>query len=1343
MSTPMEVSSTVSDVHNFIDSILRTEELEAIFTGYIVESSVNEECKIKNYEEQMTALIKSCDTPEKIELMLRDYLNGAGSIPNVNKVRLLLSMLEHAINNHLLSAKSVCEAILNCEHLHINKQIFFCQSFELIHRVISQVDYKGVRDIIRFMIEKIHTIPIEANIAMLPQLDVMRKVLDYALNRNSSLLPAYLAFDEIKKKSDKWMHWKFADLFSAFVESFRPVAQMVSIINRSKLLPIVGYSSTLNQSWQLNAATAAFDLKGLLPYNNELTRPQIGLLRYVLEQPYSREMIYFMLSLTNKAKSRCPILEEQLVALIVLAMEKSENETNNQEDTDYSQTQCLWQILSGHLITFIILNHISFPQLVRSLHESLAARNSKKGRDHLMWMLLQYISGSIQKTPLTDFLPFFKLHDLLYPEKDPLPVPDITKPICTHTFAISSIWIHLLKKAENEPQKMIRPIPNCLRLHVEFLHQTFMSSDLPASLTVDSKIPLICNAYSTNSDYYNRILTILCDTIKCNSRSGSTGGNTNGAIIPLSVSLLDSVTLHTKMSLISNIVAQINKSSSKDGTIISPALAETYSRLLIYIELETLGIKNFIQQVIPNAIRTQSWGTLNILFEMFIHRLHHIPAPYRVQFLNQLHYLANSPHSNQIQLHSCMESTALKLITGFTSEQVLLITQLNRYQNEPKIRISHDSEELNKVLILTLARAIHVTGCDTLIEWCKELLSNIMNSTPLAWSSCTLKCFPPAITEYYQNFNTVTENKAQLKQSVEEEYRKWITMSNENDIIAHFSIQGTPPLFLCLLWKMILENDRINPIAYKILDRIGAKALSSHLRILVDYLVNEFTNLCGTQNVTKYIDKLNDLIWKSHVITLDRLLLCLTLRAYEGNEAQVSLFIIQMLLLKTTDFSNRVADFVREMSPEHWKQSNWHEKHHALHRKYPEKFYFEGLADISGQNMQHSYLPTYFSNICLRFIPVLDLIIHRYLELPPGSPSPLIDSLLEKYGCLYKFHDRPLTYLYETLHYYEHKMRERPALRRKLVSIIIGAFKDIKPANWAVTDAYLNYMKRPVEDLAWNPELDYYFKLISRVVDTFQGKSPFPHVDWRFNEFANAGVHALHITCIELMALPVAANVVANNLIDLVVVGHKYIPRNTIEFWNNAIGVVLTALPEAYWSVINDRIISMMESPLLTYSPHPEPFQMMNFSDSHKSMSEMQPSYLIALIHSFFHHASIGQITPIPQFLRERVKPIIKTEEQFLFIVHIVCPFLQRLYAERTRRAMEVTIELYSFLEVIDKNCTELRFMDTITDLLYHMKYHITGDSIKNDVEGKIRNLRPALQKRLRFITHLNIETTT
>ncbi len=35
-----------------------------------------------------------------------------------------------------------------------------------------------------------------------------------------------------------------------------------------------------------------------------------------------------------------------------------------------------------------------------------------------MWVLLQFISGSIQKNALGDFLPVMKLFDLLYPEKE-------------------------------------------------------------------------------------------------------------------------------------------------------------------------------------------------------------------------------------------------------------------------------------------------------------------------------------------------------------------------------------------------------------------------------------------------------------------------------------------------------------------------------------------------------------------------------------------------------------------------------------------------------------------------------------------------------------------------------------------------------------------------------------------------------------------------------------------------------------------------------------------------------------------------------------------------------------
>lgn len=50
------------------------------------------------------------------------------------------------------------------------------------------------------------------------------------------------------------------------------------------------------------------------------------------------------------------------------------------------------------------------------------------------------------------------------------------------------------------------------------------------------------------------------------------------------------------------------------------------------------------------------------------------------------------------------------------------------------------------------------------------------------------------------------------------------------------------------------------------------------------------------------------------------------------------------------------------------------------------------------------------------------------------------------------------------------------------------------------------------------------------------GKSPgpFPNCDWRFNEFPNPAAHALHVTCVELMALAVPGKDVGNALLSVV-----------------------------------------------------------------------------------------------------------------------------------------------------------------------------------------------------------------
>lgn len=84
------------------------------------------------------------------------------------------------------------------------------------------------------------------------------------------------------------------------MKSFRYTAQMVSIIGHASMLPVVehsGYGDHLITPWKLDPVTLKFNVKGNIPYDKSLLEPQTKLLRYVLEQPYSRDMVCSMLGL--------------------------------------------------------------------------------------------------------------------------------------------------------------------------------------------------------------------------------------------------------------------------------------------------------------------------------------------------------------------------------------------------------------------------------------------------------------------------------------------------------------------------------------------------------------------------------------------------------------------------------------------------------------------------------------------------------------------------------------------------------------------------------------------------------------------------------------------------------------------------------------------------------------------------------------------------------------------------------------------------------------------------------------------------------------------------------------
>ncbi|XP_059691451.1 mediator of RNA polymerase II transcription subunit 23 isoform X6 [Gavia stellata] len=1249
-----------TQLQSIFEEVVKTEVIEEAFPGMFMDTPEDERTKLISCLGAFRQFWSSL-SQESHEQCVQWIVRFIHSQHSPKRISFLYDCLAMAVETGLLPPRMVCESLINSDTLEWERTQLWALTFKLVRKIIGGVDYKGVRDLLKVILEKMLTIPNTVSSAVVQQLLAAREVVAYILERNACLLPAYFAVTEIRKlyPEGKLPHWLLGNLVSDFVDTFRPTARINSICGRCSLLPVVNNSGAMCNSWKLDPTTLRFPLKGLLPYDK----------------------------------------------------------------------------------------FASFPHMVLSLHQKLAGRGLIKGRDHLMWVLLQFISGSIQKNALADFLPVMKLFDLLYPEKECIPVPDINKPQSTHAFAMTCIWIHLNRKAHSDNSKLQIPIPHSLKLHHEFLQQSLRNKSLQMN---DYKIALLCNAYSTNSECFTLPMGVLVETIYGNGNMRIPLPGTNcmasGSITPLPMNLLDSLTVHAKMSLIHSIATRVIKlAHAKSSLALAPALVETYSRLLVYMEIESLGIKGFISQLLPTVFKSHAWGILHTLLEMFSYRMHHIQPHYRVQLLSHLHSLAAVPQTNQNQLHLCVESTALRLITALGSSEVQ--PQFTRFLSDPKTVLSAESEELNRALILTLARATHVTdfftGSDSIQgTWCKDILQTIMSFTPHNWASHTLSCFPAPLQVFFKQNNVPQESRFNLKKNVEEEYRKWKSMTNENDIITHFSMQGSPPLFLCLLWKMLLDTDHINQIGYRVLERIGARALVAHVRTFADFLVYEFSTSAGGQQLNKCIEILNDMVWKYNIVTLDRLILCLAMRSHEGNEAQVCYFIIQLLLLKPNDFRNRVSDFVKENSPEHWLQNDWHTKHMSYHKKYPEKLYFEGLAEQVNPpvQIQPQYLPIYFGNVCLRFLPVFDIVIHRFLELLPVSKS--LETLLDHLGGLYKFHDRPVTYLYNTLHYYERHLRERTNLKRKLVHAIIGSLKDNRPLGWCLSDTYLKCAMNAREDNPWIPDDTYYCKLIGRLVDTMAGKSPgpFPNCDWRFNEFPNPAAHALHVTCVELMALAVSGKDVGNALLNVVLKSQPLVPRENITAWMNAIGLIITALPEPYWIVLHDRIVSVINSPSLTSETEwvGYPFQLFDFTACHQSYSEMSCSYTLALAHAVWHHSSIGQLSLIPKFLTEVLIPIVKTEFQLLYVYHLVGPFLQRFQQERTRCMIEIGVAFYEMLLNADRYSSHLNYMDPICDFLYHMKYMFTGDSVKDQVEKIICNLRPALKLRLRFITHIS-----
>uniref|UniRef100_A0A5S6Q811 Mediator of RNA polymerase II transcription subunit 23 n=1 Tax=Trichuris muris TaxID=70415 RepID=A0A5S6Q811_TRIMR len=1355
MSSPQEAFK--QKFTTVFSDYMGSSKVQAHFASYVKHCSpLEERCKVKAAADSLFEAFHALPA-ESLESAFTDVVNRRSMSAAANL--LVNNFIGRVLEERLLPVKTMCIILLRSPSLTVNNYYVWRDTFQFLLENVSTLDYKSVRDVFKLVTEL--PIPVHLQSDQRKAVEISEKVTAHICSRETNLLPAYLMITEIRKSYSEmrcFSHWRVADVFTELVESFRPLAQMNSINGRSHLTPVVGHVGLyFNAFWRLEPQTLRFPLKGCLPFSQNLMQPQYHLVYQVFMHATYRDAMSTLFSLQKQDKIHLPFLEEVIAAIILELMYEAE--------CDHSQLNPdAWRLISTQIVCLCMQMFISFTRLVNNLHKKLSSLPYRFARNQLMWCLFNFVSFGVQQKE--EFLAVLDLYRLLYSGNDTF-IMSGSDSSCVLKMAATCIWIHAMQKLPSGEIK----IPPTINTQMKFLQEALKKK---GRFSIDNYVlAVLCNAYSSTSDlFHQELLPCLIEHLDSHNLCGQAplmtgpspavptvmlpgGAVADNRVRPLKFEFMDCLSVHVRASITRSAFGGFMRFMQNKGSVCpSPALVESYCRLLSYGDAEMLGLKQFVSNLVVAATKQQCLSTIHIICEITSYRLSYIPVLYRVHLLCSIHVAINSAVLQQnATVYWMLENTLLRSIHWFPYCEVFqpsfsrLLSMLIANAGEGA-RPQEGGDETLKAVILVLARSSAIANSDFNIK--DGIYRDILAKVPAyMWPQSTLQFFPQPLCAFYghqQGMAPTPHNYMLLRQQVEEEYIKHRTFGADLSIIDYFVNTSTNTVYLCLLWRLVYETGELPSVSMKILEALGPRRVLIHLQTLADFLVYE--TLHG--DVNRCVDVLNRMIFKYAVIPLERFVLTMIFRHYEGNEAFYAMLIVMLLIQRSEEFKSAVNDCVATLPADANLCQDGYEKHVIYHHKHPEKTWAQVFAEMNRTtpaSASDSIVPVYYSNCCLRMLPILDMMFHRMIEIPTVC-SKFLDATVSIVGPLYRFHPFPISFLYTTFRFYEKRLNESPQTKLKLAYAMHLAFQNIRDEQWLLSSELIAYCSS-LTDAAmgssssfdggqpkWAPDMQYFAKLVKRLVDTFA--QPRRHGckrnELRFCEFSNAQAHILHCVCVELMALPCGAAEVGHALINLLLCWHPMVDKYVVHYWLNALGLILTALPVPYVEPMYQAIVNLLASKELECIKDNISAKL-DFEHQWLLMCDLYPARLLALAHAVWCHSTSGGLQLLVQAVKTSWKLQVKTETQFLYICHLIAPLLLRLSQERSLFCFDVGIAVYEMLYNVDKQVAELRYEDLISDFLYHIKYMFLGDCVRQEADRVISQLRPSLQRKLRYIS--------
>ncbi|CAF1209168.1 unnamed protein product [Adineta steineri] len=999
------------------------------------------------------------------------------------------------------------------------------------------------------------------------------------------------------------------------------------------------------------------------------------------------------------------------------------------------------------------------------------------GRDWLMWLIGQMLCHVLNKNHVKatwpDYLILLDLIRILYPDNQSLPEPDYRDFQSVVSIAAASNWYFLTTRVipaiVASPQSTSLPqyqTPIALYLHVEAL-KSF--EDRKLSSIDDYRFYIAWNLVGhdpkLNLPYMDTLFKIYILNSSQSSPSSHMSHNVFGPSEGIPYRSLDAMSAHVKCLIARQYYIEIVSKhlfNQSQWAMVSPGGVESFARLLAYPEVEQDRLKELLS--LTETIISKNWFLgAHLLAELFTFRLHRIPTSIRAQLLQQFSGILASPqHAGHPQLYCAIQNLLLNLILQFNCTD--LYNQVPKLIDSKMLQsvFTKESEEINKVFILCIARSFIITGSESMpAPWCTDFLTHVMQLTPHGWSASTLDAMPTFMAEWYRA-HQINDAYRDIRARVDEDYKKLTnsaSLANEQEIVKHFSQPNNTTCF-CVFLKLTIEDRQLRSYIntfYEIFKNLLTRSMNAHYRTLAEYILREIT-LQQNHSQTfmqKYADAVVLMATRYNIIQLDRLLLILFLRPLDEAKTPY-VHILFYFMINSSTLSEIIKDFgniAKSISCDIWSMKNFHEKFHCeYHKKNNERFFMEGLIKDYLQPSMDRCLPTYYSNMCLRLLPIFELIISRMFEHMPNAR--IVDTVLPIAQTLFRAHAAPVTFLYHTLFVYEKKLREKSTFRQSLIIGTLGNIYQMRKMEWCFSNHFTLYIenylrldgdKRPLQSPIFNSRyaidllhklVYFYFIFLNSRAPIYEKNSYQYNIDWRYNEFANPSLQLIHCLAIEIFFYTGQENFNPWKLFaEPFITADVLIPRANYLKYLNAMGLVFSALPEYYWSNLFERMYQIFEHPLLLRCSPTDIMDLLNFRERFCTHTENMVCCFVAVVHSIWLHGSISHLQPFLSLVQTRLSQTIKTENQLLLAFQLIGPFLQRIQTESTKLLLEFVIVPYDLIARVDAHQQSFVNVDTIANFLYHIKYIVVGDAIRDRIETVVNNLHcEKLRSRLHFL---------